>query len=143
MDIFISIYREGNGTPLQHSCLENPMDGGSWWAAVHGVARGWTWLSDFTFTFNKYLWFSLVFWLLFSEINKSSFIKLSTVVGFSMYLVCLASRKGNCSQEQGSETYNQTQTTACFHKYNLFILASSIHSFMHHLWLFLHSVKVE
>ena len=43
---------EGNGTPLQHSCLENPMDGGAWWAAVHGVAKSRTWLSDFTFTFH-------------------------------------------------------------------------------------------
>ena len=43
---------EGNGTPLQYSCLENPMDGGAWWAAVHGVARSWTRLSDFTFTFH-------------------------------------------------------------------------------------------
>ena len=43
---------EGNGTPLQYSCLENPMDGGAWWAAVHGVAEGWTRLSDFTFTFH-------------------------------------------------------------------------------------------
>ena len=43
---------EGNGTPLQYSCLENPMDGGAWWAAVHGVAKSWTWLSDFTFTFH-------------------------------------------------------------------------------------------
>ena len=42
---------EGNGTPLQYSCLENPMDGGAWWAAVHGVAEGRTRLSDFTFTF--------------------------------------------------------------------------------------------
>ena len=41
---------EGNGTPLQHSCLENPMDGGAWWAAVHGVGRSQTRLSDFTFT---------------------------------------------------------------------------------------------
>ena len=41
-----------NGTPLQHSCLENPMDGGAWWAAVHGVARSRTQLSDFTFTFH-------------------------------------------------------------------------------------------
>ena len=44
--------REGNGTPLQCSCLENPMDGGAWWAAVHGVAQGRTQLSDFTFTFH-------------------------------------------------------------------------------------------
>ena len=38
---------EGNGTPLQYSCLENPMDGGAWWVAVHGVAK-----SDFTITFH-------------------------------------------------------------------------------------------
>ena len=43
---------EGNGTPLQYSCVENPMDGGAWWAAVHGVAEGRTWLSDFPFTFH-------------------------------------------------------------------------------------------
>ena len=43
---------EGNGTPLQNSCLENPMDGGAWKAAVHGVAEGRTRLSDFTFTFH-------------------------------------------------------------------------------------------
>ena len=44
-------YGEGNGTPLQYSCLENPMDGGDWWAAVHGVAKSQTRLSDVTFTF--------------------------------------------------------------------------------------------
>ena len=43
---------EGNGTPLQYSRLENPMDGGAWWAAVHGVAKGRTRLSDFSFTFH-------------------------------------------------------------------------------------------
>ena len=47
-----SILGEGNGTTLQYSCLENPMDGGAWWAAVHGVAKSRTWLSDFTFTFH-------------------------------------------------------------------------------------------
>ena len=57
--IYISIYiythtqsGEVNVTPLQYSCLENPMDGGAWWAAVHGVAEGRTRLSDFTFTFH-------------------------------------------------------------------------------------------
>ena len=39
-------------TPLQYSCLENPMDGGAWWAAVHGVTKSRTRLSDFTFTFH-------------------------------------------------------------------------------------------
>ena len=43
---------EVNGTPLQYSCLENPMDGGAWWAAVHGVAKSQTQLSDFIFTFH-------------------------------------------------------------------------------------------
>ena len=43
---------EGNGTPLQDTCLENPMDGGTWWAAVHGVAKSRTRLSDFPFTFH-------------------------------------------------------------------------------------------
>ena len=47
-----SVYGEGNGTPLQYSCLENPMDGGTWWAAVHGVSRSRTQLSNFTFTFH-------------------------------------------------------------------------------------------
>ena len=45
-------FGEGNGTPLQYSCLENPMDGGAWWAAVHGVAKSRARLSDFTFTFH-------------------------------------------------------------------------------------------
>ena len=43
---------EGNGTPLQYSCLENPMDGGAWKSAVHGVAQSQTRLNDFTFTFH-------------------------------------------------------------------------------------------
>ena len=43
---------KGNRTPLQYSCLENPMDGGTWWAAVHGVAKSRARLSDFTFSFH-------------------------------------------------------------------------------------------
>ena len=45
---------EGNGTPLQYSCLENPMDGGAWEAAVHGVAKSRTRLSNFTLTFDAF-----------------------------------------------------------------------------------------
>ena len=45
-------FGQGNGTPLQYSCLENLMDGEAWWAAVHGVAKSWTRLSDFTFSFH-------------------------------------------------------------------------------------------
>ena len=50
--LLASYIGEGNGTPLQYSCLENPMDRGAWWAAVHGVTRSWTRLSDFPFTFH-------------------------------------------------------------------------------------------
>ena len=42
---------EGNGNPLQYYCLENSMDGGAWWATVHGVTKSLTQLSNFTFTF--------------------------------------------------------------------------------------------
>ena len=49
---YIVNHGEGNGTPLQFCCPENPMDGGTWWAAVHGVAKSQTRLSDFTFTFH-------------------------------------------------------------------------------------------
>ena len=48
----VAMSGEGDGTPLQYSCLENPMDRGAWWAAVHGVAKSWTRLSNFTFTFH-------------------------------------------------------------------------------------------
>ena len=53
--VYISIYStggEGNGTPLQYSCPENPMDGRAWWAAVHGVAKSRTRLRDFEFAFH-------------------------------------------------------------------------------------------
>ena len=43
---------EGNGNPLQYSFLENPMEGGAWWARVHGVTKSWTRLSNFAFTFS-------------------------------------------------------------------------------------------
>ena len=46
------LIREGSGTPLQYSCLENPMDKGAWWATVRGVPKSRTRLSDFTFTFH-------------------------------------------------------------------------------------------
>ena len=48
----LDYFGEGNGTPLQYSCLKNPMGGGAWKAAVNGVAEGRTWLSNFTFTFH-------------------------------------------------------------------------------------------
>ena len=51
---FFGIVGEDNGAPLQYSCLENPMDGGAWQAAIHGVAKSQTQLSAFTFTFHSH-----------------------------------------------------------------------------------------
>ena len=51
-DPLVAHIREGNGSPLQYSSLENAMGGGAWWAAVHGVTKGWTRLNDFTFSFH-------------------------------------------------------------------------------------------
>jgi hypothetical protein len=51
---------EGNGNPLQYSCLENSMDGGAWWATVHGVVKSWTQLSGFTF----FLFFQFIVFVL-------------------------------------------------------------------------------
>ena len=53
-DLLLSAHTvgEGDGTPFQYSCLENSMDGGAWWAAVHGVAKSRTRLSNFTFHFH-------------------------------------------------------------------------------------------
>ena len=51
-ELVVSKDGEGNGNPIQYSCLENPMDGGAWKAAVRGIAEGQTQLSDFTFTFH-------------------------------------------------------------------------------------------
>ena len=50
--LFRSSAEKAMASPLQYSCVENPMDGGAWWAAVHGVAKSRTRLSDFTFTFH-------------------------------------------------------------------------------------------
>ena len=52
LSLYIKLLGEGNGTPLQYSCLENPMDGGAGKSGVHGVAEGQTRLSDFPFTFH-------------------------------------------------------------------------------------------
>ena len=49
--LYMPIPGEGNGNPFQYSCLENSMDGGTWWATIHGVAKSQTRLSDFIFTF--------------------------------------------------------------------------------------------
>ena len=60
---------EGNGCPLQYSCLENPMDGGTWWATVHGVTKSQTRLSGFTFTFT-YIYIAYIYMQYYNKFNK-------------------------------------------------------------------------
>ena len=60
---------EGNGTPLWYSCLENSMDGGAWWAAVHGVAKRWTRLSDF---FRSFLFLFCRFHIFFPALEDTN-----------------------------------------------------------------------
>ena len=71
----LSCIGEGNGTPLQCSCLENPRDGASWWAAVYGVAQSQTWLkwlsSSSFITQHEWVWWRLLAdWQLISRRNK-------------------------------------------------------------------------
>ena len=74
---------EGNGNPLQYSCLENPMEGGAWQATVHGVAKSQTRLSDFTFTYalnmnSDYFWMLGVCVYMLSQVQL--FVTLLTIV---------------------------------------------------------------
>jgi len=75
---------EGNGNPLQCSCLENPRDGGAWWAAIYGVAQSWTWLNWLSSSSSRGLWDYPVFKILFTLFCSSAVI--STIL-FSSSLI--------------------------------------------------------
>ena len=64
LSLFTSCIGEGNGNPLQCSCLENPRDGGAWWAAIYGVTQSWTRLKWLSIAFNEFIrcFFQSYFW---------------------------------------------------------------------------------
>ena len=73
----LSCLGEGHGNPLQYSCLENPRDGGAWWAAVYGVAQSWTWLKRLSSSSSILLcswlftgWWKLQVWLLICLVSQ-------------------------------------------------------------------------
>ena len=72
----LSCIGEGNGSPLQCSCLENPRDGASWWAAVYGVAESWTrlkWLSSSSLShYSYYFWNAILLSKIDSPTRKSA-----------------------------------------------------------------------
>ena len=78
-------FGEGNGNPLQYSCLENPMDGGAWWATFHGVAKSRTQLSDFIFTF--LLLFTIK--LIKDQLKPSVLISISLLVLYIWICTCV------------------------------------------------------
>ena len=80
----LSCIGEGNGSPLQCSCLENPRDGGAWWAAVFGVAQSWTRLKRLGSGSGMEVLF-LVFWensILFSTVTRPIYIPINGAGGF-------------------------------------------------------------
>ena len=80
----LSCIGEGNGNPLQCSCLENPRDGGAWWAAISGVAQSRTWLKQLSSSSSSIAWFSILSLFHFEE-----FLLLSLCVLFSFqYVIC-------------------------------------------------------
>ena len=83
---------EGTGNPLQYSCLEILMDGGAWWATVHGFAKSWTWLSNFTFYTSRLKIFHIDWSWYNTMVSQSPY---SCVICFSIFiyliLFCLRS----------------------------------------------------
>ena len=86
---------EGNGNPLQYSCLENPMNGGAWWATVHGVAKSRTRLSDFTSLWP--FWFGLRFYIYSNSLLKNKFLTFVTVLYVPKVYCFLTKVCENCS----------------------------------------------
>ena len=76
---------EGNGNPLQYSCLENPMEGGAWKATVHGVAKSRTRLSDFTFTFQALPKNAYHIYTLYTHMSRFSCLKTTYIIENSTY----------------------------------------------------------
>ena len=72
LSLFTSCIGEGNGTLLQCSCLENPRDGGAWWAAVYGVAQSRTWLKRLGSSSSRSDWKYIISWLFLTTANQYS-----------------------------------------------------------------------
>ena len=80
-----SNFGEGSGTPLQYSCLENPMGGGAWWAVVHGVAQSWTRLQQLSSEYLQYGNTILSFCILSSDLAVSTY-NMGTLYSAFVYL---------------------------------------------------------
>ena len=109
---------EGDGTPHQYSCLENPMDGGAWQAAVHGVAKSQTRLSNFPFTFH--------FHRLEKEMATHSSVLAWRIPGKGSLLGCrLWGRTESDTTEATQQQQQQTKYPLTFLKFKTLILVSN------------------
>ena len=101
---------EGNGNPLQYSCLENPMDRGAWWATVHGVAKSRTRLSNLAFSTMGIYWDScrhfLKKWVTGAIWNSSC-------MGTVRWKSTAVFARGNCPQHRSTNREPQTNLSAC------------------------------
>ena len=114
------LFGEGSGTPLQYSCLENPMDGGAWQAIVHGVDKSRTRLSDFTFlTFFLILSNNIFIKPIFnSEQGKVNFVKSTTKAGQSLRYYkqkcySMANSALTIPKDRGSHVCDSKQKQTC------------------------------
>ena len=94
--VYCLIFGEGNGSPLQYSCLENSMDRGAWKATVRGVAKSWTWLSDCHSLIIPY-WYNI------KEIEKT-FIVITLRISFFFFYWCIIALQCFASNVQWSES---------------------------------------
>ena len=103
----LSCIGEGNGNPLQCSCLENPRDGGAWWAAVYGVAQSWTRLKRFSSSSS-----SIRYYIIFIDLktNKALFTITIHYLGMHTYVINLLLKKQR-REFPGSPVVK----TRCFH----------------------------
>ena len=98
---------EGNGNPLQYSCLENPMDRGALWAMVHGATKSWTWLSDRTHIYHhqwKGLWHAFLCMLEMTSIGKNCYMQWKLRTGF--YLSAHQVTLDKCMWKDGKQSLN-------------------------------------
>ena len=77
---------EGNGNPLQYSCLENSLDRGAWWAIIHGVVNSWTWLSDEHFHFSHCILYLPLFFFFFLPIKREIRVKYLSHLSLHIFL---------------------------------------------------------
>ena len=116
----LSCIGEGNGNPLQRSCLENPMDGEAWWAAVSGVAQSRTRLKRLSSSSSSEKWHLCIYLnctsLIMSEIKYN--LRCSRIICFSFSVNCLFLKPPSPREQSSEPLYLKPLCTMTQHKLN-------------------------